>query len=407
VIEATGLKHPEQYVGGWVGDYIHVVKDTRFPLSFHFLAGLWALTSLVGRKGRLRRPGFDLYPPVSIMLLGDSGVGKSSTMNLALRGVIQPASKDRIGFFCPDSPRVTERGLIKPWEKAQQGGVDRIEGAYGFPEAKSLLGKRVGAESIMQFLIDCLDHGSKYDSTGVYGEIPLRNITISLCVCSTLDPLRESVSPGEFVDGGFVHRFLVAHEIHRPQDVVEGLVDEGALERLAVRARGLASRVPEELTISDGAIKLLNTFRQQSEDRAYDVSSLAGFWNRLSTMAAKLGMAFAISEETWEVSKAHVERAEKFLRGHIYPPLRALVLELSYDKGTRRIFKVSEDLFYSKDKGIALTEVHSRLGAGGLKQAQERLALMKDLNLVVVRGKQAFHPQFAGKSVGGEREEGD
>lgn len=397
MIESTGLRNPSQYVNGWVGDYLNAVEATRFPLSFHFLAGLWALTSLVGRKGRLRRPGFDLYPPLSIMLLGDSGVGKSSTMNLALRGIIQPASKNRQGFFCPDSPRITERGLIGPWDKAQKHGIQRIEGAYGFPEAKSLLGKRVGAESIMQFLIDCLDHGSKYDSTGVYGEIPLKNITIALCVCSTLDPLRESVSPGEFVDGGFVHRFLVAHEIRRPQDTVEGLVDEGVLSTLAHRAAGIANRVPEELTISDSAVKLLNTFREQSEDRSYDVSSLAGFWNRLSTMAAKLGMAFAISEESWEVSKAHVEKAEKFLRGHIYPPLRALVLELSYDKGTRRIFKVSEDLFYAKEKGIPLTEVNSRLGAGGLKQAQERLSLMRDLGLVVMKGKQAFHPRFARK----------
>jgi hypothetical protein len=142
------------------------------------------------------------------------------------------------------------------------------------------------------------------------------------------------------------------------------------------------------------AEKLLKTFKEQSEDRAYDVSSLAGFWNRLGNMAAKLALGFAISEESWTITRAHVERAEKMIRGHLYAPLRGLVLELSYEKGVRRIFKVSEDLYYAKERGIAIKELTGRLGVGSPKQAQERMDMMKGMGLLHVVGGQAYHPRF-------------
>jgi hypothetical protein len=202
------------------------------------------------------------------------------------------------------------------------------------------------------------------------------------------------VSPGEFVYGGFVHRFILAHEIHRPQEIEEVRPDPGALKSLADRARGIWERAPQEVVLSKEADKLLKTYKEQAEDRSYDVSSLAGFWNRLGNMAAKLALGFALSEESWVISEEHVRRAEKFLRGHVAPPLRALVLELGFEKGTRRIFKVSEDLYYAKEKGILVKELVGRLGVNSVKQVTERTDLMKSMGLLIQVGDRAYHPSF-------------
>jgi len=386
MITTTGIDSWEQVEEivpeGWLRDYMKVARVTRFPLSFHILCGLFALTTVVGRRCRLQMPGYNLYPPIWIMLLGTSGVGKGVSMHLPYE-VIKGAMGlvDEFILHRPDT--FTRRGIVAECRRViQDHNVNHLEGAILLDEGSSVFTSRTGTETIMQFLIKAGELDNITDFTGYLGAQQLTGFTLGFAISSTIDLLRESVNASVFT-GGFMHRFFIAHELLRPRTYdLEGNPNKDDIQDLAQRARLIRDGAPPAAALDEDAARLLKRMAMRAEESSYTSSALAGFWNRLAGLVAKVGLGLSISRGSSTVTGDDVARAERLVRGHLYPPIAELVEELSHNQLRRRLFTVADDLYFCGERGMELMQFKRRLPSTNKAQMGVFFDFMLEIELV-------------------------
>lgn len=391
----TSQVDPETF-SGWLADYVKVGSRTRFPVSFQALSGVFALSSIVGRKCGLRRSGYTLWPPTSILLLGHSGVGKSASLMIA-RSVVEAGvdGVDRPEFLINHAFEQTTSGLHARWAQHQADrGLGFLEGISTANELKSILARRTGTENASQFLIEACEHKNLTTFTLGRGECTVKNMTIAFGFCSPVHYLRSAVSIDDF-GGGLMHRFLIAHETQK-QEVEEGEVRGEDVMSLALRARSLWEDAPLYAEVDPAAENRLNAIRNSSEHRKYSSVHLSGFWNRYDAIVAKVGLIFAISDGEFRVKVEHVDRAELFLRRSLYPPVEELVQELSHGPRERALYDIGDDLYMAGDDGLPISEVLRRLPGTSMRSKNEALELMKTLGIAVVVNGRVIHAKGGG-----------
>lgn len=380
MIETTG--DFSDHLSGWLRRYVEVTESSRFPVSFRALTGINTLSSLVGRKAAIISGNFILYPPVSILLLGLSGVGKSKTMQLGRQVAASAVGDGRAGFFLHTASNFTPAGLMEFWRGMQEEhNVGTLEGIVYINEASAILTSRTGSETVSQWMIDILEHsGTVTDFTKSAGKREISGVTVSFAMASTVDYLRKAISVDQFA-GGFMHRFLIAHETKRPLSE-EGEVEQEAIEGLAQEAAQIADEAPEVMKVSPEARVRIRGIVGRSEDRVLESAHLSGFWNRLGMMTLKLAGIFALSDEREEISDSDVERAETILTGFIYKPLAALVREMEAPGKKVDLYRLADDLFFRGEKGMLLDEFTKRLPTHARAAGQEMLDFMESSGLL-------------------------
>ena len=80
---------------GFLDDYLRITYVTRWPLQFRFMCGIYAISSIIGRRCMVSIPGWSSYPPVWIFLLGTSGIGKSQGLDQAYE--VLKGAKEALG----------------------------------------------------------------------------------------------------------------------------------------------------------------------------------------------------------------------------------------------------------------------------------------------------------------------
>lgn len=383
MIETTG--DPSGLVTGWLKRYLEITKGTRFPASFHLLCGIFALSSTMGRKACIRRGGFRLFPPTSIFLLGSSGVGKSKALQTA-RMLVRMVAEDRPGFSILHASSFTTRGLMEAWGRAQaDSGLGYLEGIVTVNEASAILTAKTGTETMAQWIIDLLEHENIEDWTGKGGHAIVKNVTVALGICSTVDYLRKAITVDQFA-GGLMHRFLIAHETTRP-DVDERPILNEEIHELADGLRAIVTDPPEYMQVSKEADILIAAFGRQAERRNISSAYLSGFWNRYSMMLARVGGIFALSDGGFCIERKHIEAADLFLKRFIYPPLEAFVIEMSYGGKQQALFRLADELFLAGEKGLSEQEFKRKMPTTSGRTAQEMLDFLISLGVVSWRPK--------------------
>lgn len=378
MIETTG--DPSAFANGWLKEYMDTTRCLRFPPSYQFLCGLFALSAVVGRRASLRVGGFRLFPPLSIILMGSSGVGKSKSLEVA-RGVVRQAAEDREGFVVLHASHFTSRGLMDRWMAEQnRSGLSYLEGIVTVNEASAILTEKTGTETMAQWLIDLLEHGDVEDVTGVRGHSIVKNATVALGLCSTVEYMRKAIKVEQFA-GGFMHRFLIAHELRRPS-TEGGSLDHQALAMLGESLRAIREEAPEEMEVSKEAAVFIDMTARKAEDRSLTSAYMTGFWNRFGVMVAKVGGLLAISDGDWVLRRGHCEAAEAFIRRFIYPPLDALVAEMSYGPKQAALFRLADDLYLAGEGGIDRAKFERGIPGTSLRQISEAMEFLKRMGLI-------------------------
>lgn len=383
MIETT--RDPRALLTGWLADYVDLASGTRFPPSFQALCGILALSTIVGRKAVIKQAGYRLWPPQSIILLGLSGVGKSKSLWLA-KQVLRAASDGRPGFVVQQASFFTPAGLMQAWKDVQErDGVGILEGAVIVNEASAILTRKTGNETVSQWMIDVLEHEeSAGDFTKSSGSRAVSGLTVAFGMASTVDYLRRSVSVDQFA-GGFMHRFLIAHETKRPA-AEERHPTAPELAQLADQAAVIADQAPDELEVTAPTRSLVKTISARGEGRSIDSSFLSGFWNRLGASSLKLGGTFALSEGRGTVTPEDVERGEALLANYLYPPVELLVQEMAHGGKKLDLFRLADDLYYIGAKGLSRERLMKRLPASSEKSALELIDFMEASGLLYWNG---------------------
>jgi len=366
---------------GWIGRYVSAMEGTRFPASFHALTGIFVLTVTVGRRARLQRDGYVLWPPMSILLLGHSGVGKSASLTLGrdmLSHVVQ--LDERPAFILEHALEYTPSSLIQEWRDKQEDlALSYLEGAVTANELKAILKERTGNENASQFLIEACEHRDLTSKTVSRGTRTVKGVTVAFAFCSSLPYLRQSLTADEF-GGGLMHRFLIAHEVKKAP-IESASPDPETLARLAAELRDIWQGSPEEMVLGKDGVAALRRCRDRGEDRKYTNGHLSGYWNRYDAIVAKIALAFALADEVKVISAAHVDGAAEFLDDFLYPPMEALVHELSHGQRERRLIDLADDLSLSGETGVPRGEFLRRLPGTTMRARHEALSLMEELGL--------------------------
>lgn len=384
MLAVTGITDHRVFApeGSWLDRYCTAMAVTRFPTSYQLSCGLFALTTVVGRRARMRRGGYQLYPPLSVILLGTSGVGKSRSMSGA-RKVIEAALEGTdIPFLVDHSWKWTPSGLIEQWAKWQRRGKPGehapLEGAYTTDELGALLERSTGTENAPRFFINVLEHDGFTDTTRGRGRVEIKRVGVGFGLCATLKDLRASV-PAHLFASGLMHRFLITHERVRPE-TDESDLDDGALYALGQEALQIRDDAPEDMLMEEGVDQYLRQLQNRAEQRKCS-SDLQGFWNRFSPWCLKLGMARAISDSRWAVSRDDVVAGEDLMLRFVYNPLERLVEELAAGPRMAKLYELQEDLHCAGRGGLPRVTVLRKMATGDKRQTEDALGQLLSLEL--------------------------
>lgn len=395
-IPSTGIKDPAPFVGdGWLRDYMEICSQNTYPYSYHLLSGLFALGGIIGRRAAVDRASFTLYPSLSIILLGTSGIGKSASIKLAARVVKHAATINHIPYMRSHVwISLTPRGMMNAWQAIQRDHAGApIEGIEVIDEMTGALKSRKGNEIVNEWIIGALSHTEVKDITAARGEAIVEDFTVGFGFCGVMETLRETLDESSFT-GGFMHRFVMAYELDS-DDRRAKVINDDDLKDLAAKALKIRAAAPPFLTLSEGADQTAKAIYSSTRGRSLERHSLNGFWNRVSEVCIKLAMLFAVSESRWVIEERDIKLADKFIRGHLYPGLAATATQLGASPQMRRLYGVHENLLAARTKGLPLAQVLMDIGYNSKRQCETTLNFMEDLLLAHVDW--SFHGNGASK----------
>lgn len=391
MLRSCNIGDVSHFAPGWLGRYVEWASGgNNFPLSFHLLSGLFALSTVMGRKAQVPFHGDTLRLPQSVLLLGPSAVGKSQTLYRAgrlIRDAVHEPWNNALGMynlrpgFVYSEQGFTPRGLMNSWSRTQaQQEVDYLEGAHIETEMAKIVTQRKGAENMNTWIISVLEHRDLEDFTGMYGHVRIPNISLAFGFASTMAYLRKALDVDEF-SGGLMHRFLIAHETE-PRGLVAP--QQGDYEALVEELRQLHASAPEVLGASKHALSHLG--RLERVRRTFSTHQLSGFWGRFSMLTGKIAGAMAIASGSGEISKDHVLLASDLLRNHLAPVLEGIVEQLAAPPDQKLMFDLQESLESTGPKGWAAKQLIRKSGKTSQRGQEELLTNMVDMGFAF-RGK--------------------
>lgn len=387
----TDLTAVGKFALGWLGRYVDGVGRNRIPNSFHLLSGMLTLGAVVGRKARIARSTYEMWPAVSILLLGSSGVGKSQSLGLARR-VMKAATKTQLGMeprlgWFDGTGAFTSRGMMQQWAEIQKSeGTEWIEGMHVEGEIANIVTQRKGNELISTWLIQALEHQDMVDYTGLYGKMEVKGLTVGFGLGSTVEYLRRALSPDEFA-GGFMHRFLIAYELNPDRTHEERTVDSSVIERLAQELREIREWAPADIAVTDAATRRLSLLHKQ--EKFYSNHRLAGFWNRYDSLTLRIAQVLVIAQMKDTVGVEELELADELLRNHLYPPLEWILEQVSANWQKKELLDVADSLRSAGPKGWTMQQLLRKLGKGA-NGSMDAIVAMEEQGLLHRNGSRVF-----------------
>jgi len=387
MIEVTGIENWKMFTGEdtWLDRYCQAAHHARFPMSYHLLSGIFALTTAVGRRARIKLPGFVLWPPVSVLLIGESGAGKTKSLKIAREVLHAVKNNTQDPFYLCHEGDWTPSGLIDLWRLYQSQGNPGfnvpLEGAYTCDEAGTVLKKATGKEGAANFLINILEHEDYTTTTASRGRRVVSDIALGFGLTTTVSDLRESLSADIF-SGGFMHRFMIAHEIKKPNYNSDGDVPEDLKRDLATEALDIRANAPDNIKIPEGTLIEFRAMENRSEERCFPMACLHGFWNRFPGYAVKLGVARALSDHRDTVTPDDLRAGEALVEKFLYGPLAELVEEISAGAKQKEMYRISDDLYAAGPEGLTSIQVEKKIGPMSTKAIEQFTGYMVRIGLM-------------------------
>jgi len=182
---------------GLLRQYIDYTSRSEAPLAYHVFSFLCAVGSVLNRRIWFDMGYYRLYPTLGVIILGPSGIKKTSAANIAV-DILQ-----KLGLVKIYSEKLTPEALID----AMKG--DNAVGLVYAPEMSVFLNKQQYNEGLVQLITRFMDCPDVWESGTIgRGKSVIRNIAISSIMCSTPDWFVSS-TPSDSFGGGFVARNLL------------------------------------------------------------------------------------------------------------------------------------------------------------------------------------------------------
>ncbi len=206
---------------------------------------------------------------------------------------------------------------------------------------------------------------------------------------NTFKAASEALSADEFA-GGFMHRFLLAHE-NDPDFMVKEIIPTASeLASLASDLQTIRNEAPDTLTVDARASSRLDALQRQP--RYYGNAKLAGFYNRIDGLVLKLAMNFCLGDGRGTITLDDVECAQQLLLRRFAPPLETVLDQLDAPPEKKMLFDLADSLLSTGPVGWSMLEFKRKLGKANPGRQSEARRTLIDMGLAFMStdGKKMF-----------------
>jgi len=276
----------------WFREWVDAWPLAEPPKSFILLAGMSAFGACVGRRAWFTHDVHTLYPMLNLLLIGPSGIGKSTAITMAFKLVHE--------LMEPLRPQVVA-GSSTP-EKLHADLSRNPKAILFASELANFFSKQKYMESMIPYVCELLDYRDIIERRTKGEDITtVLNSAVTILGGSTVDWLQQQL-PDSAMTGGFLARFFTIYEAHRGQRVpLPSLtMNKTSWQKMLAyrqsvydRFKPLAAAAEGELTFrdfgaSDVFVNWCNVYQPLT-------GHLAPFAARAGEFVLRLAMLFALS----------------------------------------------------------------------------------------------------------------
>lgn len=270
---------------GFIRRYIEFTRNCEPPIAYHIYTALAGIGAVVNRRVRLSMGYFNVYPTLGVIILGPSGLKKTSATDIMV-GMLQEAQLVKIY-----SEKLTPEALIEAM------GGDNATGLVYAPEMAVFLSKQKYMEGIVPLLTRFMDCPDVWESgTIMRGNKVLRNVAISCLMCSTPDWFISN-TPEDMFGGGFIARnlLIVQHTsprifpIPKPADPTE--------RQSLIELLGYIHSIEGEMQLTGACLKMYEDWYRQSKETSKNPEHemLETYFQRKPTHALRIAMSLHLA----------------------------------------------------------------------------------------------------------------
>jgi energy-coupling factor transporter ATP-binding protein EcfA2 len=182
---------------------------TEIPRSYQVLAGLSLVGGIIGRSMHIDQLKFKIYPNISCLFIGPSGIGKDTIINQLTRAVREVDLEYRL----------IEAKTIEHVQGKLASMTAPAQAWLLAPELTAFLGGKDYQKSLVQDITNLLSTNDVLDAS--VASLPnriIRQPTVSMLAGSTAEWLHKAMPDGS-MEGGFIPRFMVMYEEYTPRHV--------------------------------------------------------------------------------------------------------------------------------------------------------------------------------------------
>jgi hypothetical protein len=275
------------------------------PKSYILFSGMAMLGASLGRRVYLDLDVHRLYPLLNLLLIGPSGIGKST----ALRDI---ALKNLVGMLpLEDQPQVITGKTTK--EALHQDLMTNPHSIIMASELANLFSKEKYQEGMIPYVTDLLDLEPARIRTKSGGSLVVLKPECCILGGSTKAWLQDML-PNNAGEGGFLPRFFIVKEDHKFQRVADPrrMQTERQREALAVERIRVQLEFARILRVNEGLID----FKDYDASDAYaywyntflpESGALAPFAARAGAHVLRLALLVALSRRQSSISAEDVQ----------------------------------------------------------------------------------------------------
>jgi hypothetical protein len=191
--------------GGFYDRYCTFTERSEAPLAYHLFCALVVIGATLNRRVWFDMGIYRLFPNLSAIILGPSGIKKTSAANIALGLVHQ---LDLVKVY---SEKLTPEQLVEAMKEHAQGLI------YA-PEMAAFLGRQRYMEGIVPLITRLMDCPDVWSSETIgRGKTTLTDVAVSSLMCSTPDWFISNM-PEDMFGGGFIARNILVVQNESPRD---------------------------------------------------------------------------------------------------------------------------------------------------------------------------------------------
>lgn len=351
----------------WLSEYVRVaaLQSPLSPNDFHEAIGLWAVSTVIGRRLCAPMAHGDVFPNLWAMILAPSTVfAKTTAMSIGRRLVEDVAPE----ALLPDTS--TPEALLDSLAAMGQRGyvVDEASGLMSMSQRDYMR----GTTELLMSLYDC---PNTYRRKTRAGETKVSAAYLTMLAASTPALMKLYLRDARLWASGWWPRFALVVAPERPLPFERAVDVNGEWTHLAQALQALARRLdappaqPMRVVFDRAALDTWNEYDRWARYDALltlDIDTLRAAYGRSPTQALKVAVCLAAldwprTERLPRVTVDHMTRALDIARRWLTCAQRALDLA-DQGEGDRRGDRIYALAAEAGREGVTLREVCRRTG---------------------------------------------